>query len=349
MAVKTLSVAGGNFSANATWDEGAPPATTEDVVCRGGGDSGTLTHDVTNQQARSFDFHNYSGTWTYPSKIVKIGSTALGANSYALYMPVGMSTSQTGGTVTFVSTTTGNTITSNANALNNVTFNGTGGGWTLQDALSWNQAGALTLTAGTFNSNGKTLGGGSVVISGATTRTATLDNSTINCGLTSGTPWSAATTTNLTFSATGSTINITNGSASAKTFAGGGLTYGTVAHTSTGAGGLTVTGANTFATFTETCTSSRSLTLPASATNAITSALTLKGLSGSQLTVQSSSSGTPATISAGGGVNVVIENCSIKDITASGGATFTAVNCVNVSGNTGITFVRRARGWGVQL
>jgi filamentous hemagglutinin family protein len=59
------------------------------------------------------------------------------------------------GTVTFDGTSAGKSITSAGASFNNITFNGVGGAWILQDDLDIN--GNLTLTNGTLNLNGKTI------------------------------------------------------------------------------------------------------------------------------------------------------------------------------------------------
>jgi hypothetical protein len=73
-------------------------------------------------------------------------------------------------TVIFNATATGKTITSgssiNPNAFNNVTFNGAGGAWTLQDNLT--ASGNILHTAGTLSAGGKnitTTGSGNLTIS----------------------------------------------------------------------------------------------------------------------------------------------------------------------------------------
>ena len=62
------------------------------------------------------------------------------------------------GTITFNSTTTGNTITTNAVSIScAITFNGVGGTWQLQDALTSGATRTCTLTAGTLDLNNFTL------------------------------------------------------------------------------------------------------------------------------------------------------------------------------------------------
>ena len=128
------------------------------------------------------------------------------------------------------------------------------GSVTLQDALtsSFASNGSLTLLSGTFNANNYNLtfsgANSQVSVTGTATRTLALGSGTWTIAGTTGGPWNATTSTNLTVTGTG-TISLT--SASAKTFTGGGIqTYPTI--NQGGAGTLTITGSNKFANITNT-------------------------------------------------------------------------------------------------
>lgn len=58
-------------------------------------------------------------------------------------------------TVTFISTSTGETITTTGSTFTNITFNGSGGGWTLQDSTT--VSGSFTITTGNFNAGSATI------------------------------------------------------------------------------------------------------------------------------------------------------------------------------------------------
>jgi hypothetical protein len=76
------------------------------------------------------------------------------------------------GTITFNSTTTGNTITTNAVVISCATiFNGVGGSWQLQDALTSGATRTCTLTNGTLDLNGYTATFGYFSSSNANIRT----------------------------------------------------------------------------------------------------------------------------------------------------------------------------------
>jgi hypothetical protein len=82
-------------------------------------------------------------------------------------------------------------------------------------------------------------------------------------------------------------------SASAKTFAGGGVTY--PALDQAGAGTLTITGANTFADITNSNATASQITFPASTTTSVNQ-LSLSGSAGNLVSMRSSTNGTQFTI-----------------------------------------------------
>lgn len=143
------------------------------------------------------------------------------------------------------------TITSAGRAFTQgFTINTSGGSVTLQDAFS-NSGTSTTFSVhgGTFSANGYsfTLSGASSSLNANNTnaRTVAVGSGTWTIA---GSAWNAGTSTNLTVTGTG-TISLT--SASAKTFAGGGIqTYPTINQGGTGT--LTITGSNKFANITNT-------------------------------------------------------------------------------------------------
>lgn len=103
------------------------------------------------------------------------------------------------GTITFNSTTTGNTITTNAVVISGgITFNGAGGSWQLQSALTNSATRTLTLTAGTLDLNNYTLTTGTFSSSGSGVRSFLSNNVTIVITGNTGVVVSCGTTTNLT-------------------------------------------------------------------------------------------------------------------------------------------------------
>ena len=143
--------------------------------------------------------------------------------------------------------------------------------------------------------------------------------------------WSIATTTGMTLNPSTSTISMT--SASAKTFAGGGLTYYNL--NQGGAGALTISGSNTFNNITNS-TQPATVTFTAGTTQTVSN-FGLSGTLGNLVTINSSTPGTQATLSkASGTVNG--QYLSIQDSNATGGASWYTSNSTDLGNNTGWIF-----------
>lgn len=236
------------------------------------------------------------------------------------------------------------TITSNGfigRTWNQYEIKGPGGTLSLGDDVNTL---AIVVTQGTFTANNHNVtlsGPPGLNATGTLTRGLTMGSGTWTfTNLVAGAFWNIGTTTGITFSAGTSTIKLLAATPPAgnRTFLGGGLTYNNFWWAETNGGGaVTVTGSNTFNDFLISKGNfARSLTFSAGATNTVSS-IEMDGESDALLTVKSSSGGSAATISDSSGANLWTY-LSVQDITASGGATFTACESVNVSGNTGITF-----------
>ena len=116
---------------------------------------------------------------------ITAGTLDVSASNYALN--IGGSFTNAGaftprsGTVTFTAIDTGNTITSNGSSFYNLTFDGIGGEWTLQDALAVNND--LTITNGTVNVSDYSVIDGNLVVSGSLLGTGSI---TVNGGSVTG-------------------------------------------------------------------------------------------------------------------------------------------------------------------
>ena len=234
-------------------------------------------------------------------------------------------------TLTFRATSTGKTITTNGKAIRRVVFNGVGGGWVLQDDLSTALVNSITtLSAGSFNANNFNVTLGAFDSSNVATRSLTMGSGTWT--LTDiGTPWNLATTTNLTFNAGTSTIALSDTSTNSKTFAGGGLTYYNLSiSATTGVAQYIFTGANTFNQISSSKTVAYTITLPSSTTTTVTTG-SATGSSGNLLTLNSSTSGTAATIAA---TNAFTVNYgTIQDVNMSATLKGTATNSNVINSN----------------
>lgn len=141
-----------------------------------------------------------------------------------------------------------------------------------------------------------------------------------------------------TLNAGTSTILLNNGSASTLTFAGGGKTYYNVDIITTGrTGNGTVSGNNTFSNrfAAHDSTSTYTLRFTASSNQTFGGDIEIYGVA-SNLTVISTTT-TNATFTKTSGT-VVLSKVNLKDITATGGATFYASNSVDNGDNPGWSF-----------
>lgn len=250
-------------------------------------------------------------------------------------LPASNFTWSASGTVTLGGSSSSRTILTNGVTVNGgFTFNSSGSDWTLQSALTMGSNDNVILTAGDLDLAGFAVSCQTFSISGSTTRSLTMGAATVSVS-NSGNAWNAGTTTNLTFDAGTSNIIMTRNT-NAKTFVGGGLTYGTLSQG--GSGPLTVEGANTFADIQNPykATGATSIIFTAGTTQAV-SAFTASGEAGRVLTLESSSAGVAATLSKSSGT-VIVDYAIIKDITATGGATWIATNSTDGGGNTGWSF-----------
>lgn len=276
-----------------------------------------------NVRFRDLDFTGFSGTSTGAGKII-YGS---------LIISPMMTWGGTASTLNLSGTLALGAVTSNGITIDQpINLGALAGTYRLLDALVQASGRAFTIGNGTLDMNGQNMTVGSFALNNnGNTRALAIGAGTLTClGAFD------AATNGTGFTATTSTGAISMTSASGKTFAGGGKTWPTL--NQGGAGTLTITGANTFADITNSVNGT-TVTLPASTITTV-AALSLHGAVGSLTTLQSSSSGTPATLSKASG-SVTASYLSIKDIAATGGALFRApINQgnVNVSGNSGWLF-----------
>jgi len=283
------------------------PTTADDVYIDA--NSGAVTVTIGASYAtKSLDFTGFTGTFTGAGNGNIAGSLTFSATMTRTHA----------GAFNFTGAGS-NTITTNGIVLFNTTsFNNAAGTWTLQDDLINGTSRVTTLTAGTLNLNGKTFTFGPFTSNNANVRSLLLNGGTLNVFV-------GFTATNATNFTTDTVGVISMNSASAKTFDGGGISYPTL--NQGGAGALTIVGANTFADVTNTVEPA-TITFPASTTTTV-GAFNVSGTPGNQITINSSTAGTQATLSDASGVNSV-SYATIEDINATGGATW---NAYTVQGN----------------
>jgi fibronectin-binding autotransporter adhesin len=253
---------------------------------------------------------------------------ATGSNTPAIYgnWINGTGTTITGtGVITFAGRGSQTITSAGKSFTQNFTIDTPSGSVTLQDALTGPGTASLTFTSGTFNLNtyNATVNGFST--NNSNTRTLAVGSGTLT--LTGGgSVFNAATATNFTVTGTG-TISMT--SASAKTFAGGGIqTYPTLNQGGTGT--LTVTGSNKFADITNTAIGR--VQFSGGTTNIFT-AFNLNGVSGNLLQLGSTNT-TQATLQKSsawlmGANSTDAGNNTGLSFTAGGGIDYLSVSYIN--------------------
>ncbi len=267
---------------------------------------------------KSLNFTGYSGTWT----------NVTGANLYGdLIISSGMSFGSTFGTITFNTGTYNAVLTSNGkNFLSSVAFSNTGS-ITLTDNFS-SSSSVTRNSGGTLTANGD-----------VTAATITLNGDTnLGSGAWNVTSSGSAWNTGAAVTITPGTSTIKMASPATKTFAGAGKTYYNLEQNDTGT--LIITGSNSFNDITVTPSLAAStITLTSGTTQTVTN-FTLSGSAGNLVTLNSSTPGSPATLSKSTGT-VSVSYVNIVDSTATGGATwqaYTSNGNVDGGGNSGWDF-----------
>ena len=272
--------------------------------------------------ARSVNFTGFTGTIDIPSSKTIYGSW----NS-------GSATTYSGsGTVTFAATSGSQTIQSGGLTWGSfLVFNGVGGSWTFQDALTSN--GSITLTNGTLSTGGYSVSCTTFSSTNSNTRALNLGASTVSITGT-GTAWNITDPTNMTLNAGTSTIT-TSGTSASIAFAGGGLTYYNVTFGATYYN-TALSGANTFNNLTVASPAGVGRrTLSLSANQTVSGTLTCSG---------SAPNIRPRITGAAGGNTITAAAVSLAqadffDITAAGvSSPWSGTNLGDGSGNTNITF-----------
>ena len=297
--------------------------------------AGTYALTWTGTGYRDVNFTGFSGTLNN-----NIARTVYGSLTLSNTMTMGAASSGVAA-LTFASTSGTKTITAAGKTLGfPIIFNGAGGTWQLQDALTLASPRDVTFTNGTVDLNGKTL-----TTSAAGTATGT-KNLTFNGGAlvlsassssTYPVAFSNSAPTGFTTTAGTGTGAISLTSATAKTFAGGGSTFNCTINQG-GAGALTITGSNTFDNITNTVQPA-SVLFTAGTTTTFTSGFSLSGTAGNLITISSVTAAQHTLVDTSGTINV--SYCNISYSNATGGATwnaFTSNGNVDGGNNTGWLF-----------
>ena len=338
-----------NWSATSGGAGGASVPTSADIVIfDGNSNTGTTAFTVTiSVTANCLDL-TFGGAGGVLDGVMTLAGTGT-LNIYGSMTLVSTNLSITcTGLISFVATTTGKTVTTAGQTMTcDITFNGVGGTWQLLSNLTLaTVTRTITLTNGTFDANGYNVTAGIFDSANSNTRALKLGSGTWNIigSDATATAWNLGTTTGMTLTPGTATINMS--SATAKTFAGGGLTYPILNQGGTGA--LTITGSNTFNTIINT-TQPATVSFTAATTTTVTNFM-LSGISGSLITIGSVTAASH-TISVPIGV-VEVNYCTISRSTATGGATFrasTSNGCVDGLNNSGWIFTSLSNSVGTML
>ncbi len=333
--VTRYAVTAGNWSSTGTWSASSGGAS---------GASVPLCHDTVFLDANT-GAGTYTADMSFMGKDVTCtgftGTLALSGNlsiTGSLTLAVGMTLTTGGGALIFLGRSV-HTITSAGRVWSgSITINGPGGTYSLADNLVMTGTlRNLTVTsAAVFTSNGFTITAATITFT--TVTTLNLGASNITCYSTLG--GAVFTNTATTSNSSAATIISSGVSSSSRTFIGGGKSYATLTYSVSGStGALVITGANTFGTINfSDAANARTLTLPSATTTTMTGAFNVQGTAGKLMTVNSSTSGTTATLSRASGT-VACNYLSLKDSTATGGATWYAGgNSVSVSNVSGWIF-----------
>lgn len=207
------------------------PGASDNAIFDGNSGAGTVSIGTTTRSCINFDASASGNTFSGSSQVTISGSLTLGA---------GVTWSHTG-LWNFTSTASGRTITLAGKTLGGgITFNGVGGVWTLQDALS--ATGTLTLTNGSLDANAKAVTVGAISTANANTRTLDLGG----CAITltgSGTIWTTATTTGLTLDVSSASLTSNYSGINTRTITAGSLAIPANIAVTAGSGSFSFTNA----------------------------------------------------------------------------------------------------------
>jgi hypothetical protein len=223
-------------------------------------------------------------------------------------------TSNFSGGWTFQGTSTQTLTTAGRSLANSIVVNNPSCVFQHGDACT--TTGSITVTRGSYATQNYNVTCVFLSSAGTTTRSINLGTSTVT--VSGGSPVIFTVPTGLTFTGTSSTINLSN--TAAKTFAGGGQTFGTVSSTNGTTGALTITGSNTFGTLTN---SARTYMIWTSGTTQTITNFTYSGASGSVVRWYTSILGQRATI---------------KQSSTGGSLAAVGTNSTDGGNNSGLTF-----------
>ncbi len=343
-AARTLYWVGGtgNWSSTTKWStssgggSGAAIPTSLDAVnfdslSNATAYTATIDSGVTLARCASFTM---AGPLT--GNVTFAGTVGIAFHGNVSFAATGITRTYTGamqwaGNSSYTFTTNGLTLASAC------TIIGVGSTWTLGSAINTT---SFTFTHGSFStstSNYSITSGGAFTSSNSNIRTVNLNGSTLTLSTVNSAAFNYATTTNLTFTAGTSQINLSGATSG---ISSGGLTFNNVSFTSAAATGITITGANTFNTLSfagQTTVGINAVTLSANQT--ITTLTLNAGTAAAFRTFLASNPvGTQRTLSVGT-LTAGAADYDFRDIAIAGGAApISGTRFGDAKGNSGINF-----------
>jgi hypothetical protein len=311
----------------------AVPSAANDVACTALSGVTALTI-ASGAVCRSLVCNGFTGS-VLGSAAMSIGDATAGASNIVLSL--GGTWSYTGALTLISTSATQQTLYCNGKSFAGTGSNGSvtlnsasGGNFILGDAFT--STSFLAALKGTFATGNFNIDAAAFTSTGTATRVVTLGTSTLRLRNTF-----SLTGSGLTFSGASSTIVIDNKTgATTITFNGLGQTFGRVQFYSSTNPTATIAGANTYSTL--SAYAGVTISLTHSVTQTLTGgARALYRVGQGNMTLNSTLAGTAATVA--NSTPMVLTGMRIQDI-AFTGAAHIAVNCVDVSGNSGITFVK---------
>jgi len=269
-------------------------------------------------------------TITFGSAVSRYGSFTLGSG-----IAISGTNAQTfSGRSTMVLTSAGKTITFP------IVVDAPSGTLQLGDALT--ASSTITNTLGTLDANNYNLTCTQFASNNSNTRTITMGSGLWTLSGT-GTVWTTATTTGLTFNKNTANILLSDTSSTARTFNGGGLSYNKLTiGGATGTSTLTIGGANSFTELASDKTVAHTITL--SSNQGTVDTWTVTGTSGNVVTLNSSAAGARRTFTLTNPTGSIetpssIDYLAVQDIgELSGNKFFVGANSTNNGNNSNVYF-----------
>lgn len=338
-----FGIATGNWGTPGTWSAtsggascACTPITGDDLVFDAGSNGKTFTMEAAYSLNSLVASGATTATWTQNAFTLTITGNTFTLLATMTYVPSGttraLSFTSTGGTTV---------ITSVGKTFGNVTFDGVGGTFRPVDTLTLRSDSTLTLNNGTFDlaTNNTNTTAGFFSSANVNTRVINMGSGTFtlngNCG---STLWDFSTTTGLTFNKNTSTIVMAPAPASACSFSTGAQSYNNVTFTT--AGGLVVQfilGNAGWTIANLTVTAPIWLVFGGSGNTLTNSSFTGTSSSNMVQVISSSINGTAATLTLTNAPSVATWVSFMNIAFAGAGSGFTASNCINFGGNSGVS------------